>query len=240
MHLFCILGHSGTGKDRLLNELKKIHPAIKTVISHTSRPIRSNEKEDIDYHFSTYEEMLRMTSNREFIEHRSYDVEGGKTWLYGIHKNEIDLNSNNLYISVVDYKGYNELKKYVGKENITSIYLYASAKTRMLRALERENVVSDNQVLEMCRRFVDDNKVMSSEFMEIASDYCFRSENEWDLNDNLKSIKKLINKACGEKGTCDCYGEIVEQLQGYLWVKIEKIFKPVKQTIIKQNINNDV
>ena len=117
--IYVIMGKSSTGKDSLLNLM--VEKGYKRVVSHCSRPRRSNEIADRDYHFVKYQQMVDMIENNEFVETRSYNVVDNETWLYGISKSEIDLSSDNNYISVVDGQGFEALRDHYGKENVVGV-----------------------------------------------------------------------------------------------------------------------
>ena len=164
MKIYSITGCSSSGKNTVLDNLLIKNKKIIPIISVTSRPKRCGETEK-DYKFVTYDEAKNMLNNNEFIENRIYTVinEDGQEeqWIYGITKDSIDLNSNNTYIVIVDYKGREELRNYLKKNNkensMVTLYLEVDYKTRIMRYLNRDNM-TDNKVLECLRRFQDDNK----------------------------------------------------------------------------------
>ena len=56
-----IIGASGVGKDTMINKLKEKYPdKIYKLPSYTTRLIRENEKDGIDYYFVTHEEFDKM------------------------------------------------------------------------------------------------------------------------------------------------------------------------------------
>ena len=110
MKIITITSPSSAGKDSILNAVLRVNPNIKPIISTTSRPMRENEIQDKDYYFKSYDEVEHMLDNNEFIEHRSYKVANGDTWIYGIHKSEIDLSLDETRIVIVDYTGLKALQ----------------------------------------------------------------------------------------------------------------------------------
>jgi guanylate kinase len=184
--VYALIGYSCTGKDTVLNAL--VQKGFKRVISHTSRPRRSKEQDHIDYHFVTYNEMVNMENNNEFIEMRKYDVASGETRLYGIHKDSIDLNSERDYICIVDCQGFEALQAHYGEENVIGIYLYVPGKERLLRALNRCELTEED-VDEIVRRYQADKVDFKQETIRKCSLYV---ENT-DIKDTVEIILTYIN-----------------------------------------------
>lgn len=183
--IYCILGKSSVGKDSLLNLM--VDKGFKRVVSHTSRSRRSNEIGGRDYYFTSKESMLHMIDNNEFVETRSYNVVGNETWYYGVSKKEIDLNSDQDYVCIVDGQGFETLREYYGKENVIGIYLYVSNRERLLRALNRCEV-DDRAVDEIIRRYEKDDEAFTSEIIN----QCVLKVNNVNLNDTLSIVLRNI------------------------------------------------
>ena len=89
--IIAILGLSGSGKDTICNTISK-DLDIPKIISHTTRPPRSQEEIDNDtYHFVSNDFFENEKDN--FIEQRTYEVKTSdnkcEIWRYGIHKDSI-------------------------------------------------------------------------------------------------------------------------------------------------------
>ena len=67
-NLVIITAPSGSGKTTLCKQILKKEDRVKFSISHTSRKMRQNEKNGIDYYFVTNEEFLDGIEKDEFIE----------------------------------------------------------------------------------------------------------------------------------------------------------------------------
>lgn len=67
-NLVIITAPSGSGKTTLCKQILKKEDRVQFSISHTSRKMRQNEKNGIDYYFVTNEEFLDGINNDEFIE----------------------------------------------------------------------------------------------------------------------------------------------------------------------------
>ena len=86
---------SETISDFILSILEK-KCGYKRVVSTTTRPMRSNETEGVDYYYKTKNEFEELIMNDKLIEYRYYDtIQNGENtrWHYGIERKEIDLNS---------------------------------------------------------------------------------------------------------------------------------------------------
>lgn len=67
--LIVISGPTCAGKDTICRELLKINKNIWKSISYTSRPIRGNEVDGVDYFFVTKEEFEEKIRNNEMLEY---------------------------------------------------------------------------------------------------------------------------------------------------------------------------
>jgi len=67
-NLVIITAPSGSGKTTLCKQILKKEDRVQFSISHTSRKMRQNEKNGIDYYFVTNEEFLDGIDKDEFIE----------------------------------------------------------------------------------------------------------------------------------------------------------------------------
>jgi len=67
-NLIIITAPSGAGKTTLCKEILKNETNIKFSVSHTSRKIRKNEKNGIDYYFISKEEFMRGIKQDKFVE----------------------------------------------------------------------------------------------------------------------------------------------------------------------------
>ena len=108
---------SGSGKTTLAKYLlskKKLN--LKFSISATTRTIRDNEKDGVDYHFISLESFKNKIDNNSFIEYEKvYDE-----IYYGTLKSEVEkLIQNHNLIFDVDVIGAISLKKYFSKKSIS-------------------------------------------------------------------------------------------------------------------------
>jgi len=66
--LYVISAPSGAGKTTICKMIKSHEPELRQSISFTTRPMRSGEKEGVDYHFVTGETFDRMVAEGDFAE----------------------------------------------------------------------------------------------------------------------------------------------------------------------------
>lgn len=145
MAICALIGQSASGKSTVERELAKIgYPRI---ISYTTRPMRQNEKEGVDYHFIDTDTFHSLKDQDFFAETAQY-----RDWFYGLSLDGIDY-ENKDYIVVVTIHGYEELVKAVGKKNIKAIHIHVPERERIIRQLKRGDDVD-----EVIRRIHTDRK----------------------------------------------------------------------------------
>ena len=98
-NILIFVGASGSGKSTLVEHIRK-NLGIPQLVTTTTRNKRCSEKEGKDYHFIEPEEFNRLADNESFLETTSYSGN-----LYGLTKEEIDKNSNNVSTVITDING---------------------------------------------------------------------------------------------------------------------------------------
>jgi len=83
-NVFVLSGPSGVGKDAMLNQLRLSGAPIHFTVTATTRPIRQNERDGVDYTFLAKETFEEMRARGEFLE--SAEVYGN--W-YGVPRQQI-------------------------------------------------------------------------------------------------------------------------------------------------------
>ena len=138
--VIAFVGKSGSGKDYLMRDSVK-HMDWHIIVSSTTRPKRDYEIEGVDYHFLTEKEFAAA----HFLETASFNG-----WHYGTRFK--DLNPDKVNVGVYSPAA---VKKLAVDERIelSIVHVKASAKTRLLRQLNREK---DPNVKEIIRRFGTD------------------------------------------------------------------------------------
>jgi len=106
--LIVLSGPSGAGKDAVLSRMREMGSPLKFITTLTTRPQRTNERDNIDYHFVSTEEFQKMISGNELLEWAK--VYGN--W-YGVPKQPIKqaLDAGQDTIVKVDTQGAATIKK---------------------------------------------------------------------------------------------------------------------------------
>ncbi len=129
--MIILIGPSAVGKTEIAKELFRLFN-IKKVITHTTRPKRLNEINDVDYHFVTKNEFLALKSQDFFVETTFYNGN-----YYGTSKNEIRDDK----VLIVDPNGKDAFLKLHNKD-IVIFYLTADEKLREQRMKKRGDLPS--------------------------------------------------------------------------------------------------
>jgi guanylate kinase len=108
--LVVLSGPSGVGKDTVLSGLKKLGYSFEHIITVTTRPQRTKERNNVDYHFISTEKFQDMISEGKLLEWAN--VYGN--W-YGVPKEPVKqaLDSGQDVIVKTDVQGADTIKKTV-------------------------------------------------------------------------------------------------------------------------------
>lgn len=192
MKIIYIMGKSSAGKDTIYKILKeKID--VKPYVLYTTRPIRTGEKEGVDYNYLTDEEMKQyfQNENSKVIESRTYNTVYGP-WTYATILDNQFLSEKDLLMTGT-LESYNALLKYFQNKKdieIIPIYIEVDDGVRLERALKREREQSNPKYIELCRRFIADSQDFSEE------------------NINKSGIKKRFQN----NKLDDCVNEIIDYI----------------------------
>ena len=184
--IYCLMGKSSSGKDTIYKRLMKELPdRFRTVIPYTTRPIRSGEKDGVEYFFRSVPEFKVMESEGRVIESRVYHTVHGDWYYFTAADGQIDLEKND-YLIIMTPEGCRSLKRYFGNENVLPIYIEVEDGLRLLRAVERERSQKSPKYAELCRRYLADENDFSEDKLQ-AIDIKRRYRNE-DLKTCVKNI----------------------------------------------------
>jgi guanylate kinase len=172
--MIVLIGPSATGKSVCEREMER--RGFNRIISYTTRPIRKNGKEDIDYHYISDKEFIEKLNNGFFAENTIY-----RGWHYGIAKEDCIDNA----IAVVETIGFFRLKR-IEKLNIRSFFIKSSDRARLIRMAERGDEIS-----EIFRRLYSDQGSFAC--IEEEVDFTIENENQ-SINETVDEIMGILNK----------------------------------------------
>lgn len=162
--IYVVMGKSSTGKDTIFKMLTADNELnLKPIIIYTTRPIRNGEVDGREYHF-TNESGLREYENKgKLIELRKYNTVYGVWNYFTVDDGQTDIESDNRYMIISTLEAYMQYVKYFGKEMVVPVYIEVDNRTRIHRAIEREDNEINPKYTELCRRFVADEEDFSEE-----------------------------------------------------------------------------
>lgn len=193
--LFYVMGKSSSGKDTIYEEiLSRKELELQPFIMYTTRPIRANETDGIQYHFVT-EDMLRsMQEKGQVIELRSYNTVHGIWYYFTADGDCIDMEHRH-YIALGTLESYEKVKKYYGEERVVPIYIEVQDVLRLERSIKREKKQPVPNYDEVCRRFLADQQDFSEENIRRAG-IKKRFHNNDDRQICMDEVAEYIEKQC--------------------------------------------
>ena len=189
--IYCVMGKSSSGKDTVYKKLKEQYKEFRLIVPYTTRPIREDEKDGVEYYFVDPEQFRAMKEDGKVIESRSYNTKCGIWTYFTADDGQIDLSAAD-YLLIGTLVSYQALREYFGEEAIVPVYLEVEDGLRLARALERERRQEKPKYAEMCRRFLADEEDFSEENL-IKSGITERFGNE-DLTECLNKIQRYIEE----------------------------------------------
>ena len=189
--IICLMGKSSSGKDTIFRELLQEGTlGLKTIVPYTTRPIRTGERDGVDYHYTDEAGFQMLLEVGKIIEERAYNTVHGLWRYFTVADGSIQLDTNN-YCMIGTLEAYVNIKKYFGEEKVLPVYIEIDDGERLQRALSRERAQREPKYEEMCRRFLADCKDFSEEKIREAG-ITKRFQNE-SLDSCLEDIVQYIH-----------------------------------------------
>ncbi len=145
--LIIISGTTCAGKGTIIKKLLEKHKDMRLSISYTSRAIRGNEVDGVDYYFISREEFERKIENHEFLEYAK--VRYGE--YFGTPKKEIEevLESGKDVILEIDVQGAKQVKE-LFPETIL-IFILAPSFEEVKRRIKARGFENNEQIIDRFR-----------------------------------------------------------------------------------------
>ena len=189
--IICLMGKSSSGKDTIFRELLQEGTlGLKTIVPYTTRPIRTGERDGVDYHYTDEAGFQKLLQEGKIIEERAYNTVHGLWRYFTVADDSIQLDINS-YCMIGTLEAYVNIKKYFGADKVLPIYIEIDDGERLQRALSRERSQTEPKYEEMCRRFLADCKDFSEDKIQEAG-IAQRFQNE-SLDICLENIVQYIH-----------------------------------------------
>lgn len=190
--IFYIMGKSSSGKDTIYRKLLQDEEFdFRTMVPYTTRPMRSQEKNGVDYFFTDEAGLEEIRREGRLIELRSYHTVHGIWNYFTVDDGQIDL-AHYHYLLIGTLESYLAMRRYFGTEALVPVLIDLDDGIRLQRALDREKAQDEPKYAEMCRRFLSDAEDFSEEKIEEAQ-INRRFENNV-LQDCLEEIRGYIRE----------------------------------------------
>lgn len=189
--IYVIMGKSSSGKDTVYNEIRNMKElGLKTITMYTTRPMRVGEEEGKEYFFTDEEAVQKFSQENRIIELRAYNTVHGIWKYFTVDDGQIDRTSDDKYVIIATLEAYEKYLEYYGNEMIVPIYIEVDDRTRIHRALAREDEEQNPKYAEMCRRFLADEEDFSEEKLYRAG--IVKRYNNVSLCECISNISKDI------------------------------------------------
>jgi len=144
---------SGVGKTTITKKIQQKYNSFKISVSHTTRSMRSNEVDGVDYHFVDKEKFETLLKNKKFYEHAK--IFGN---YYGTLKENVDNNlKENDILFDIDWQGTKQLSEHKDL-NLLKIYLITDNKDELKKRLTIRNQNSEEEIELRFKSFDEDIK----------------------------------------------------------------------------------
>lgn len=193
--IYVVMGKSASGKDTIYKRLLAEEIlSLKKIVPYTTRPIRQDETNGVEYFFVTKEELKDLKEQGKIIECRCYNTIYGKWYYFTADDGRIDLDKED-YLMITTLEGYEKIRNYYGENRVIPIYIEVEDGLRLERALKRERQQTIPKYKEMCRRFIADSEDFSEtnlETQKIKKRY-MNIDFELCLSKVIADIQKEVN-----------------------------------------------
>lgn len=159
--IFMVTGKSATGKDTIYKRLLD-NVDLTTIVSYTTRPIRSGEVDGVEYYFVTVEQLKELEEQGKIIEQRAYSTVCGVWNYFTVNDGQFDQEDCN-YILIGTLVQYEKMRNYFGPDRVIPIYIEVDGAERLIRSVTRERQQQEPKYAEVCRRFLADEVDFSEE-----------------------------------------------------------------------------
>ena len=178
-NLFVISAPSGAGKTSLVHALVDELDEIKISVSHTTRPLRSKDREGVDYVFVNESQFQAMITESAFLEYAiiyGYHYGTAKEWVFERLKSGDDV------LLEIDWQGARQIRK-LFPSALTVFIFPPSIQDLRERLIERHQ---DKIIV------IDQRLTMAHEEISHYIEYDYLVVND-DFNQAVQNLTHIIN-----------------------------------------------
>ena len=137
-HLIVLSGPSGVGKNAVEMRLRKILPSLERVVTYTTRKARPNEKNGIDYHFTTKQHLQDMIDSGEMLEWAVVHDQ-----LYGVNRKDVErmIDEGKILLMIIDVQGAVTVKTKLDDAHL--IFLEPESISQLKKHLAKRKKMTD-------------------------------------------------------------------------------------------------
>ncbi|MBL4889131.1 MAG: guanylate kinase [Candidatus Lindowbacteria bacterium] len=181
--IFIISAPSGTGKSTLTRRILKKVPRITYSISSTTRPIRRDETNGVEYNFKDKATFQKMIEEGLFLEHA--EVHGN---YYGTEKASVNqiLDSGSDVLFDIDIQGANQIK--IAHPESVSIFIMPPSLAVLEERLRRRGTEDESTIIERLQA-AESEMANSKEY-----DYVVVNEDLDSANGKIEEIIEIERK----------------------------------------------
>ena len=179
--IYIISGPSGVGKDTVIKKFSEVNTDVDIITTVTTRKIRKNEKDKIDYIFVNEKEFKKLIESNKLIEWSK--VYGN---YYGVPKNQIEkgIKHNKKIIIKTDIQGVSKLSKKI--KNTETIFLIPPNIQILLERLHSRKTDTTEEI--KTRTAIAEHEINQQD----KFDYVIVNH-EGELSKTLSHLSEIIN-----------------------------------------------
>jgi guanylate kinase len=181
-NLFILSGPSGVGKNAVENQLKKLVPELKRVLTTTTREPRPYEQNGVHYNFISKEKFEQLIEDDSMFEWAQVHSN-----LYGSQKKDIEagLEAGDQLLMIIDVQGAIDIKK--NHQHAHLLFIEPESLDQLKERISRRPNIDE---AELKVRLQSAEKELA---LKDSYDYSFVNK-ERKLRDTAKEIAQTINK----------------------------------------------
>ncbi|WP_314066963.1 guanylate kinase [uncultured Vagococcus sp.] len=177
--LFVIIGPSGSGKTRVT---EAVFPKQAKIITHTTRPIRQEEREGIDYYFETENSFQKLFQSGQLVEQDRYHG-----FHYGVGLAEISKRTaSQPAYAVLTYSGLKEVYRHF-PEDVIVIFFDVTKEHVQHRLALREQ---DSKLIQE-RLTLYDQEILIRDQLEIFAK-CYMLDANQPFNEVVTQFSQIL------------------------------------------------